>query len=86
MTKDLEENYSKAKYHSPQKYGEKLAVVFVDFANAYFDQESPLFGGEGCQIALDNSVKRSLSSINRGTYTLFIASFILKGTAVLFIS
>ena len=51
MTKDLEENYSKAKYHSPQKYGEKLAVVFVDFANAYFDQESPLFGGEGCQIA-----------------------------------
>ena len=57
MTKDLEENYSKAKYHSPQKYGEKLAVVFVDFANAYFDQESPLFGGEGCQIALENSVK-----------------------------
>ena len=47
MTKDLEENYSKAKYHSPQKYGEKLAVVFVDFANAYFDQESPLFWGGG---------------------------------------
>ena len=60
MTEDLEENYSKAKYHSPQKYGEKLAVIFVDFANAYFDEDSPLFGGEGCQNALDNS-KRLLS-------------------------
>ena len=29
MTEDLKENYSKAKYHSPQKYGNKLAVVFV---------------------------------------------------------
>ena len=32
MTEDLKENYSKAKYHSPQKYGNKLAVIFVDFA------------------------------------------------------
>ena len=57
MTENLEENYSKAKYHSPQKYGENLAVVFVDFANAYFDKGGPLFGGEGCQIALENSKK-----------------------------
>ena len=57
MTKELKENYSKAKYHSPQKYGNKLAVIFVDFANAYFEEDSPLFGGEGCQIALENSIK-----------------------------
>ena len=57
MTEDLKENYSKAKYHSPQKYGNKLAVIFVDFANAYFEEDSPLFGGEGCQIALENSIK-----------------------------
>ena len=57
MTEDLNENYSKAKYHSPQTYGKTPAVIFVDFANAYFEEDSPLFGGEGCQIALDNSVR-----------------------------
>ena len=57
MTEDLKENYSKAKYHSPQKYGEKLAVIFVDFANAYFEEDGPLFGGEGCRNALENSKK-----------------------------
>ena len=57
MTEDLKENYSKAKYHSPQEYGKKLAVIFVDFANAYFDEGSPLFGGEGCRNALENSKK-----------------------------
>ena len=57
MTEDLKTNYSKAKYHSPQKYGEKLAIIFIDFANAYYDKNSPLFGAEGCQSALENSVK-----------------------------
>lgn len=57
MTEDLEENYSKAKYHSPQEYGEKPAVIFVDFANAYFNEDSPLFGGKGCRNALENSKK-----------------------------
>ena len=57
MTEDLKTNYSKAKYHSPQKYGEKLAIIFIDFANAYYDKNSPLFGAEGCQLALENSVK-----------------------------
>ena len=55
MVDDLKENYSKAMYHSPQKFGKKLAVIFIDFANAYFNEDEPLFGGEGCQIALENS-------------------------------
>ena len=32
MTEDLKTNYSKAKYHSPQKYGEKLAIIFIHIA------------------------------------------------------
>jgi maleamate amidohydrolase len=60
MTDDLEKNYSKAMYHSPQKYGHKLAIIFVDFANAYFDESCPLYGGEGCKKALESS-KRLLS-------------------------
>jgi maleamate amidohydrolase len=57
MTDDLEKNYSKAMYHSPQKYGKKLAIIFVDFANAYFDESSPLYGGDGCKKALESSKK-----------------------------
>ena len=60
MTDDLKKNYSKAMYHSPQKYGDKLAIIFVDFANAYFDESSPLYGGDGCKKALESS-KRLLS-------------------------
>ena len=55
MADDLEKNYSRAMYHSPQKYGNKLAVIFIDFANAYFDESSPLYGGDGCQKALESS-------------------------------
>jgi maleamate amidohydrolase len=57
MTDNLEKNYSKAMYHTPQKYGNKLAIIFVDFANAYFDRSSPLFGGDGCKKALESSKK-----------------------------
>ena len=57
MTDDLEKNYSKAMYHTPQKYGNKLAIIFVDFANAYFDGSNPLFGGDGCKKALESSKK-----------------------------
>ena len=57
MDEELEKNYEKAGYHTPQDRGANLAVIFIDFANAYFDVESPLFGGEGCGIALKNSSK-----------------------------
>ena len=60
MTEDLEQNYSKAKYHSPQESGKNLAVIFIDFANAYFDVDEPLFGGDGCNAALKNSKKFSI--------------------------
>lgn len=49
----LEANYSRAGYHSQQQWGSNPALVLVDFAQAYYDPESPLFGAEGCQTALD---------------------------------
>ena len=57
MDEELEKNYEKAGYHATQERGGNLAVIFIDFANAYFETESPLFGGEGCRTALDNSIK-----------------------------
>ena len=57
MDEELEKNYEKAGYHATQERGGNLAVIFIDFANAYFETESPLFGGEGCRSALNNSIK-----------------------------
>ena len=56
MIENLDQNYVKAGYHARQSWGKRPAVVLIDFAKAYFDSASPLFGGEGCQIALENSL------------------------------
>lgn len=53
----LDDNYAKAGYHSRQEWGTRPALLFVDFAVAYFEPESPLFGGEGCRSALDSAVR-----------------------------
>jgi maleamate amidohydrolase len=51
MNETLEHNYNKAGYHAKQTYGSKPALLLVDFAQAYFDPNAPLFGGEGCVAA-----------------------------------
>jgi len=54
---DLDDNYAQAGYHATQRRGTRPALVLIDFARAYFDPNAPLFGGEGCQIALDNAAR-----------------------------
>lgn len=48
----LDENYARAGYHASQTWGHRPALILVDFAQAYFDATSPLYGGEGCRTAL----------------------------------
>lgn len=55
MSDNLDKNYEKAGYHARQSWGARPALVLIDFANAYFDPEAQLYGGEGCQTALDNA-------------------------------
>jgi maleamate amidohydrolase len=55
MTETLDQNYARAGYHARQCWGTRPAVLMVDFAQAYFDQSSPLFGGEGCASARDHA-------------------------------
>lgn len=55
MADDLDQNYARAGYHARQAWGKRPALVLIDFAKAYFDPDAPLYGGEGCQIALENS-------------------------------
>ncbi|KIN64082.1 Hydrolase, isochorismatase family protein [Sulfitobacter noctilucicola] len=55
MAGALDKNYEKAGYHARQSWGHRPALVLIDFAKAYFDPDAPLFGGQGCQTALENS-------------------------------
>jgi maleamate amidohydrolase len=57
MSETLDTNYARAGYHAQQSWGRRPAVLMIDFANAYYDPSSPLFGGEGCQIALDHAAR-----------------------------
>lgn len=56
-TESLDTNYSRAGYHASQVWGRRPALILIDFAQAYFDPASPLFGGEGCQNALDSALR-----------------------------
>ena len=57
MSDPLDSNYARAGYHAAQRWGKRPALLLIDFANAYFDPDAPLYGGEGCQIALDNAAR-----------------------------
>jgi maleamate amidohydrolase len=53
----LDENYARAGYHAAQTWGQRPALIMIDFAQAYFDPKSPLFGGEGCRAALESALR-----------------------------
>lgn len=53
----LDDNYARANYHSAQSWGQKPALMLIDFAQAYFDEQYPLYGGEGCHKALANAAR-----------------------------
>ena len=71
MVEDLDDNYSRANYHSPQTWGRRPALILIDFAQAYFDEAYPLFGGEGCQTALDNAAKLAPAARMAGIPVIF---------------
>jgi maleamate amidohydrolase len=45
MADDLDANYAKAGYHHKIGFGERPALILVDFLQAYFAEESPLYAG-----------------------------------------
>ncbi|MEO0914318.1 MAG: isochorismatase family protein, partial [Pseudomonadota bacterium] len=71
MGEELDRNYERAGYHAAQSWGTRPAVLFIDFAVAYFDPEAPLFGGEGCQTALDNAARIAPVARDLGVPTIF---------------
>ena len=71
MTDDLGRNYARAGYHAAQTRGTRPAVIFIDFAQAYFDPDAPLYGGEGCRIALENAARIAPVARQHGIPTVF---------------
>ena len=55
LSSELDQNYRQAGFHAGQSWGGHPAVILIDFAQAYFDPASPLYGGELCQRALDRA-------------------------------
>ena len=53
----LDSNYARAGYHASQIWGRRPALILIDFAQAYYDSASPLFGGEGCRGALESALR-----------------------------
>ena len=53
----LDVNYARAGYHASQIWGRRPSLILIDFAQAYFDPAAPLFGGEGCQGALESALR-----------------------------
>ena len=54
---DLDDNYARAGYHARQQWGRKPALLLVDFACAYFVENSPLYGAEGCARAREGALR-----------------------------
>ena len=53
----LDTNYARAGYRAAQDWGRRPALILIDFAQAYYDSASPLFGGEGCRSALESALR-----------------------------
>ncbi len=71
MSEGLDDNYAKAGYHAAQTIGQRPAVIFIDFAQAYFDPDAPLYGGEGCRIAIENAARIAPVARAAGIPTIF---------------
>ena len=71
MTDTIDESYARAGYHSAQTRGSRPALVLVDFAQAYFDPEAPLYGGDGCIAARDHAIRLAEIARSAGVPVIF---------------
>lgn len=71
MDDNLSKNYASAGYHAAQKRGTRPALLLVDFAQAYFAPNSPLFGGEGCEAARVHAMRLADTARALGVPVIF---------------
>ena len=56
MSEDLVSNYKRA-FDNSIGFGASPALVLIDFAQAYYDPDCSLYGGEGCVTALASALR-----------------------------
>ncbi|MFG5382711.1 isochorismatase family protein [Yoonia sp. R2-816] len=71
MAEALDQNYAQAGYHTGQAWGHRPALLLIDFAKAYFEPSAPLYGGEGCQTALENAARLAKGARAAGVPVVF---------------
>jgi maleamate amidohydrolase len=81
MTESLSDNYASAGYHARQEWGRRPALLLVDFARAYYEPGSPLFGGEGCLAARDHAARLLDVARQTGTPVIWTEVRYIKGGA-----
>ncbi len=81
MSESLDDNYARAGYHTRQSWGRRPALILVDFARAYFEPDSPLYGGEGCVTARDNAARLLDAARQTGTPVIFTEVRYIPGGA-----
>ncbi len=79
MTESLDQNYARAGYHARQVWGKRPALLLVDFAQAYFDPASPLYGGEGCALARDHAARLVATARRAGAPVIWTEVRYTKG-------
>ena len=67
----LDQNYARAGYHARQQWGTRPALLLIDFARAYFELESPLYGAEGCAGALASATRLLAAAREHGVPVVF---------------
>lgn len=71
MSESLDQNYARAGFHARQHWGRRPALLLIDFARAYFVEDSPLYGGAGCALARDNAARLLEVARQTGTPVVF---------------
>lgn len=77
MAEDLDNDYAGAGFSLKLGFGEKPALILVDFVEAYFDKTSPLYAGVEDNLA---SALRVLKAARRaGIFVIFTNVVFAKG-------
>ena len=77
MAQDLENDYDGAGYNRRLGFGERPALILIDFVEAYFDKSSPLFAGVddalACAIRVRGAARRA------GVFVIYTNVVFTKG-------
>ncbi len=77
MAQDLEKDYDGAGYNLRLGFGERPALILIDFVEAYFDKSSPLYAGVddalACAIRVRDAARRA------GIFILYTNVVFAKG-------